>query len=176
MCEVAVATAILAMAVVSLAELFGIAVVSNRRARDATYAALLASQKMEQLRALAYVFDRAGVAVTDTTTDTTLVPATPDGGTGLGASPPDALARNTAGFVDYLDASGTSLGGGASVPPGTAYIRRWSIEPAAVSPGNLLVLQVLVVPLRGGRVATGGGAGRVPAEARVVGVRARKAT
>ena len=175
MCEVAVATAILAMAIVSLAELFGIAAVSNRRARDATYAAVLAFQKMEQLRGLVYVFDSEGVAVTDTTTDTAVVPAAPDGGTGLSASPPDALARNTAGFVDYLDASGTSRGGGASVPAGTVYIRRWSIEPAPDNPGNLLVLQVLVRPLRSDRAADRGGAGRMPDEARVVGARARKA-
>jgi type II secretory pathway pseudopilin PulG len=169
--EVAVATAMLAMAVVALVELFGIAAVSNRRAHDATYAAVLAGQKMEQLRVLAYAFDSAGVAVTDSTTDTAVVPAVPDGGTGLSASPPDALTRNSAGFVDYLNASGASLGGGADALTGTVYIRRWSIEPGTSNPGNLLLVQVRVVPLHAGRAA---GAGRAPDEARVVGVRARK--
>jgi hypothetical protein len=175
LCEVVVATAMLATAIVALAELFGIAGVANRRARDATYATVLACQKLEQLRALTYAVDAAGQPATDTTTDTAVVPAGADGGTGLGPSPNGALERNTAGFVDYLDAHGTSLGGGASAPRGAAYVRRWSIEPASDAPVNLLVLQVRVAPLRGDRALDRAGGGRRPDEVRVTSLRARRA-
>jgi type II secretory pathway pseudopilin PulG len=173
--EVLIAAAMLSMAVVALAELFGMAAISNRRARDTTYAALLASQKMEQLRALEYGFDQAGAAVTDITSDTSLVPAGADGGTGLSASPSDTLEHNTPGFADYLDASGASLGGGAGIPAGTVYLRRWSITPAGPDPANLLILQVRVFPL-GGHRGTDGSAGRMPGEARMLVVRARRAS
>jgi hypothetical protein len=156
---VAVATAILATAVVSLGELLGIAIASNRRARDTTYASALASQKLEQLRALAFAFDGAGQAITDP---------------GLAASPGGTLDRNTAGFVDYLDTRGAPLGGGGSPPPGTMYIRRWAITPVAGSPGDLLVLEVRVLPWRGD--VTAGGSSRRPDEARMTAVRTRRAT
>jgi len=158
LCEVAVATAILATAVVSLAELFGIAMVSNRRARDTTYASAIASQKLEELRALAFAFDASGLAITDP---------------GLAASPGGTLDRNTAGFVDYLDARGAPLCGGESPPPGTMYIRRWAITPLAGNQGDLLVFEVRVTPWRGDAIAAGS-SGR-PDEARITAVRTRKA-
>jgi hypothetical protein len=157
--EVAVATAILATAVVSLAELCGIAIVSNRRARDTTYASVLASQKLEQLRALAFAFDESGQAITDP---------------GLAASPGGTLERNTSGFVDYLDTRGAPLGGGESPPPGSMYIRRWAITPVAGNPGDLLILEVRVTPWRGD--ATASGSSRRPDEARITAVRTRRAT
>jgi len=158
LCEVAVATAILATAVVSLGELFGIATMSNRRARDTTYASALASQKLEQLRALAFAIDESGQAITDP---------------GLAASPAGTLDRNTAGFVDYLDARGAPLGGGNSPPAGTMYIRRWAITPFAGNPGDVLVLEVRVTPWRGD--AAPAGVSRRPDEARFTAVRTRRA-
>ena len=126
MCEVVVATALLALAIVSLAELVGIAVVANRHARDTTYATLLAFQKIEELRGAAY--------------------------TDLAASPPGALDQNTSGCVDFLDERGSVLGAG-SMPVGTVYIRRWSIDPIAVQAGGALALQVVVTTLRNVRTA-----------------------
>ena len=166
-----VATALLALAIVSLAELVGIAVVANRHARDTTYATVLAFQKMEQLRALAYSVDALGVP-TPTDDRPTVVPAAAVGGTGLSASPAGTLAQNTAGFVDYLDERGASLGGGASLPAGTVYIRRWSIEPVAGHDDRALVLQVLVTTLRQVRSECDGARRRSDAgDARLVGVK-----
>lgn len=142
-----VATAILATAIVSLGQLFAIAVVSNRGARATTYATLLASQKMEQLRGAVYA--------------------------DLTPSPGGALGRNTSGYVEYLDAYGRSLGGGESPPAGTVYVRRWSIEPLPANPDNTLVLQVFVTDVAAGVATARASIGRMPHDARLVCVRMR---
>jgi prepilin-type N-terminal cleavage/methylation domain-containing protein len=131
--EVLFALVVLSVAVSGLAHLLTVAAYTNARARATTYAAVLAQQKMEQLRGLAYGFDPGGGAVTDVDTDITAQPELPGGGAGLQSSPPGTLAANTVGYVDYVDASGASLGGAAAVPPpGTTYIRRWSVEAPSV--------------------------------------------
>jgi prepilin-type N-terminal cleavage/methylation domain-containing protein len=174
--EVLFALVVLSVAVSGVAQLFTVAAHTNARARATTYATVLAQQKMEQLRGLAYGFDPGGGAVTDLDTDITVQPELPGGGAGLQSSPPGALAANTAGYVDYVDASGASLGGAAAVPPpGTAYIRRWSVEPLPSS-ANTMVLQVLVIPV-GPRDAvdkTIGSGGRSADQARLVSVKTRK--
>lgn len=76
--EVIVATGLLAVALVTLAQLFAIAIRSNIDARTATYAALLAQSKVEELRA----------------------------SPGLTISPESALREDTPGFVDYVDQFG----------------------------------------------------------------------
>ena len=63
---------------------------------------------------------------------------------GLPPSPGGTLATNTDGYVDYLDINGCVLGGGATPPAGTVFIRRWSVEPLPTNPNNTLILQVLV--------------------------------
>jgi prepilin-type N-terminal cleavage/methylation domain-containing protein len=175
--EVLFALVVLSVTVSGLAHLFTLAAYTNARARATTYAAVLAQQKMEQLRSLAYGFDPGGGAVTDVDTDITVQPEFPGGGAGLQSSPPGALAADTAGYVDYVDARGASLGGAAAAPPpGTAYIRRWSVEPLPSSV-NTMVLQVLVMRA-GHRNAADNrvGPGRRSAEqARLVSVKTRKA-
>jgi prepilin-type N-terminal cleavage/methylation domain-containing protein len=179
--EVLFALVVLSVAVSGLAHLFTVAAYTNARAHATTYAAVLAQQKMEQLRGLAYGFDPSGVAVTDVDTDITVQPELPSGGAGLQSSPPGALAADTVGYVDYVDASGATLGGvTAGPPPGTAYIRRWSVEPLPSS-ANTMVLQVLVMRA-GPRDADDNRAdnrnvqGRRSAEqARLVSVKTRKA-
>jgi hypothetical protein len=101
---------------------------------------MLAEQKMEQLRALKW---------SDTTTDTTLAREPATGGTGLSPSPEGTLQKNTNGYVDYLDSGGVQLGGGPAQPDGTAYIRRWSIEPLPAYPIKTLVIQVVVMRVGG---------------------------
>jgi prepilin-type N-terminal cleavage/methylation domain-containing protein len=174
--EVLFALVVLSVAVSGLAHLFTVAASTNARARATTYAAVLAQQKMEQLRSLAYGFEPGGGAVTDVETDITVQPELPAGGAGLQSSPPGALTDNTVGYVDYVDASGTSLGGAAAVPPsGTAYIRRWSVEPLPSSV-NTMVLQVLVMRARPRDAANRiGPGGRSAEEARLVSVKTRKA-
>ena len=179
--EVLFALVVLSVAVSGLAHLFTVAAYTNARARATTYAAVLAQQKMEQLRGLAYGFDPSGGTVTDVDTDITVQPELPSGGAGLQSSPPGALAADTVGYVDYVDASGATLGGvAAGPPPGTAYIRRWSVEPLPSS-ANTMVLQVLVMRA-GPRDADDNRAdnrnvqGRRSAEqARLVSVKTRKA-
>jgi prepilin-type N-terminal cleavage/methylation domain-containing protein len=129
--EVLVATAILTVCLVSLAPLFTLATTSNTAAAYTTEAAVLAEQKLEELRALPWTVDLAGA--------------------GLTLSPANALQENTAGYVDYIDAFGTALdGSGPKPPPGASFTRRWSIEPLVADPANTLVIQALVIPRRDG--------------------------
>jgi prepilin-type N-terminal cleavage/methylation domain-containing protein len=175
--EVLFALVVLSIAVSGLAQLFTVAAYTNMRARATTYAAVLAQQKMEQLRGLAYGFDPGGGAVTDLDTDITVQPELPGGGAGLQSSPPGVLAADTAGYVDYVDGNGASLGGAAAVPPpGTAYIRRWSVQ-ALPSSANTIVLQVLVMRAGPRRAADNriGPGGRPAEQARLVSVKTRKA-
>ena len=79
--EVMVATAMLATALVSLAQLFALSTRSNIGSRNTTYAAVLAQQKLEELRSLAWGFDQVGLPISDFTTDTTVTPEQPLGGT-----------------------------------------------------------------------------------------------
>jgi prepilin-type N-terminal cleavage/methylation domain-containing protein len=145
--EMLIATAMLATAIASIGQLFAIAMTSSSGAHSTTYAVVLASEKMEHLRSQPF---------------TELIP-----------SPEAALLESTDGYVDYLDTSGRSLGGGASLPDGTEYIRRWSIDPLPDDPDRALVLQVLVTRLRRGPGAAPGRVGRMPHDARIVTVRTR---
>lgn len=178
--ETITATSLMAVALVSLAQLFIVATNANRGARTTTFATVLAQQKMEQLRGLAWGFDTIGLPISDTTSDVSVTPAAADGGKGLTPSPqgPDgALHKNTAGYVDYVDSQGATLGGGDAVPPNTVYIRRWSIEPLPTNPNNTLVLQVLVTRVANrGAADTAADVKRLPEEARIVSVKTRKAS
>jgi hypothetical protein len=173
-----VATSIVVLALAALAELFIVSTRTNANARATTIATLLALQKMEQLRALTWGFDNVGLPQSDRATDTTTIPESAIGGTGLAPSPPDTLRVNTAGYVDYLDGSGAPLDARALTPSSAAvFTRRWSIEPLPAKPDNTLVLQVLVI--RSENRGVGGpisGSRRLPGEARLVSVKTRKAT
>ncbi len=180
--EVLASTAILSVALISLAQLFAISTSSNQSARTNTYAALLAQQKMEQLRGLTWGYDTLGLPISDFTTDTSAVPAVagcpaPAGGgigTGLSPSPYGTLASNVTGWVDYIDANGCLLGGGGAPPPGTVYTRRWSVEPVPTNPNNTLVMQVLVTTRLNRGDADAGRVLRMNDEARLVSVKTRK--
>lgn len=146
--EVLVATTIVMVGVAGLAPLCAVATRANATARAMTYASVLALQKMEQLRSLAWAFDPAGAPVADTTTDVSVTPERATGGWGLTPSPGAALSTNTSGYCDFIDAFGNWVAGGTSLPPGAVYTRRWSIAPLPASPDNTLVLQVLVTTVR----------------------------
>jgi len=173
--EVMVATGLLATAIVTLAQLFALSTQRNVASRSTTYASVLAEQKIEELRALAWGFDTQGLALSDTTTNTTVSPQTPTGGKGLSPSSSASLQENTPGFVDYVDAYGNKLGTGENPPDNAIYIRRWSITPLPTNPNNTLVIQVLVTRHRTRGAADQGAVGRLPDEARVITVRTRKA-
>jgi len=91
-----------------------------------------AQDKMEQLLVIAY---------TDVTKDTTVFPANPVGGTGLAIGGSLNTAAPVNGYVDWLGADGSLLGGGAAPPAGWFYERVWQIS--AYSP-NVKQISVLV--------------------------------
>jgi hypothetical protein len=122
-----------------------------------TMAAMLAAEKMERLRSLRWDVDATGIAASDETTSLASEPPQSTG-SGLRPSPAGALAANTPGFFDYADAQGRWRGSGAGPPPGTAFVRRWSIEAHAADPADTLVLRVVVLPLV--EAAGGGASGR----------------
>jgi prepilin-type N-terminal cleavage/methylation domain-containing protein len=143
--EVLIAMLLLAITSLGVAGLFGMTSRATHAARNQTSTAVLASQKMEQLRALTWGFDNSGqyLPVSDTTTNLALMP--PDNtGEGLNPSPDSSLDQNTSGYVDYLNARGQYIGTGATPPAETMFIRRWRIQPLPTNPNNTLVIQVLV--------------------------------
>jgi hypothetical protein len=149
-----IAAGIMAGALVSLAQVLAVSVATNRAARSVSYTTVLAAQKTEELRGLA---SGAGVP-------------------SLELSPPGTLTANVAGWADYVDRFGDVLGGGPTPPDGTAYVRRWAVEPLPARSGSTLVLQVRVARLsthepdeRAGAVA------RPPDEARLMSVVTRRA-
>ena len=179
--EVMIASLLLCVGLVSLAQLFAISTRSTVAARSNTFTVILAQQKMEQLRGLTWGFDTIGLPMSDTSTDLTAVgtqagcPA-PAGGSGTGLTPSASgtLAANTDGWVDYINPNGCVLSGGGSPPQGTMYIRRWSVEPLPTNPNNTLILQVLVFLNRDRGDADAGNVARLPEEARLVSVKTRK--
>jgi prepilin-type N-terminal cleavage/methylation domain-containing protein len=177
--EVLVAMGILTVVSLGLAQLFAASTRVNIIARGQTSTTMLAEQKMEQIRSLTWGFDTTGqgLPVSDTTSNLTVYPVTPDG-TGLNPSPADSLERNITGFVDFVDAAGAWVGTG-NTPPGSAvYIRRWSIQPLPTNPNNTLVIQVLVTPRsnEGARVASPNPRVRMPGDTLLVTVKTRKAS
>ncbi|MCX6553168.1 MAG: prepilin-type N-terminal cleavage/methylation domain-containing protein [Acidobacteria bacterium] len=171
--EVLFATAILATALVGLAQMFAVAIQANTSARSTTFATILAEQKMEQLRELRWSFDSDGGTVTDLQTNLAYTPPNANG-SGLMPSPSNALQQNTAGCVDYLDATGKWVGTGAQPVAGTVFIRRWSITPLPVDPADTLILQVFVTHARkAGAIGSAGGA-RLSDQARLMSLKTRK--
>jgi hypothetical protein len=174
--EVILATTLLATALVAVAQLFAIAARSNIGSRNTTYAAVLAQQKLEELKSLTWGFDQNGLPISDISTDTTKTPESPDGGTGLRPSPAAALQENTTGWVDYIDQFGEKLGTGLNPPEAAVYQRRWSVSPLPTNPNNTLVIQVLVSRLANRGAANRSAVSRLPEEARMVTVKTRKAS
>lgn len=170
-----VSLAILCFSLVAIAQLFLIATQANLAARSTSVTAALSQQKLEQLRALTWGYDALGLPVSDFVSDTTVSPQASAGGTGLTPSPTNSLSANVPGFVDYLDRNGQSLGGGATPPAATQYIRRWSVEPLPTNPNNTLILQVLTYRRASARETLDSTqARRLPDEARVVTIKTRK--
>lgn len=172
--EVIVATGLLASALVALAQLFAIATQTNANARSSTLTMILAEQKLEQLRALQYTFDRVGLPVQDTETDLAVYPPLATGGKGLSPHTDNTLQANTNGYVDYLDHYGRTLGGGTVIPDNTAFIRRWSVEPLPTNPNNVVILQVLVTRQRNRGTGDAGSVSRGSQEARLMTIKSRK--
>jgi hypothetical protein len=172
--EAVVATGLLAGGIVALGEMFAFSVADNTSSRTRTFAAVLAVQKLEQLRALTWTFDASGTPISDLTTNTALPEPSPAGGTGLSPSPGHSLTSSVDGYVDYVDRRGRIVGGGSSPPPGTLYVRRWSIERLPGNPDHTLILQVAVTIHRRGTAGANGSARPQREEARVMTIKTRR--
>lgn len=171
---------ILTVALMALAQLFALSTRANFSARSNTYAAMLAQQKMEQLRGLTWGYDILGLPVSDYTTDTSAsaaiagCPVSAGGAsTGLSPSPWGTMQQNTPGWVDYVDQNGCIVSGATS-QAAAVYTRRWSVEPLPSNPNNTLILQVLVTRRSSRGSADAGNVARLPEEARLMSVKTRK--
>jgi type II secretory pathway pseudopilin PulG len=169
--EALVATLLLSSAALVMSHLLVTATAENVAARGSTIATILAEQKLEHLRSLAWGFDSVGVPVADTSTDTTAQTEPVGGGTGLQAAPPRSIRENTPGYVDHLNAAGSIVGRGTVPPPEAVYTRRWSIAPLAGKPETLLI-QVLVTTRRDEDAADE--SDTVPGESRLVTMKTRR--
>lgn len=176
--EVLISMGLLTVVSLGVAQLFALSTRANLMAKGQTSTTAMAEQKMEQLRGLTWGYDTLGqgLPVSDTSTNLSVDPPTATGA-GLNPSPSDTLNANTAGYVDFLDANGTYVGTGVSVPASASYIRRWSIQPMPTNPNNTLILQVLVTPVTNEAVRTGGQSmrRRMGGDAMLTSVKTRKA-
>lgn len=145
--ECVTALAIIVVLAVGAATLVDRAVHAGHQAHVRTVATALAAAKMEELRALAWRFERrpdgAAARVSDFVSDLTQTPPVA-GGPGLRASPADAATRNTPGYVDYIDGRGRTVGTGSPPPPAAHYVRRWAVVPLASDPEDGLAFIVVV--------------------------------
>jgi len=167
--EALVAVVLLALVSVGVAQLFALGTTANFRAKLQTSTAILAAQKMEQLRALRWGYDDQGLPISDVDTDLSQ-PQPAGGGAGLNPSPGGTLAANVAGYFDLLDVHGAPV----ATPATAAYIRRWSIQPLPTNPNNTLIFQVRVIPRLQITVADGGN--RASEEVTIFSVKTRKAS
>jgi hypothetical protein len=174
--EAMIATGLLAGSIAFLGQMFAMSIASHSSARAGAYAAVLAAQRLEQLRGLTWSVGALGEPLSDLSTNLALPVQSPAGGTGLSHSPPNSLETNVEGYVDYVDQFGRILGGGSTVPDRALYIRRWSVEPLPANPNDTLVLQVVVKSRnRGAAGRDEGGAVDLPSLARLMTVKTRKA-
>jgi len=149
--ETMIAMLILMVALVSLAQVFGVAMVLNKNhGRDASKTTTFAHDKMEELTRL--TFTRVP-ATKDTTSNLTVNPVNgvyPATGVGLttgGSIPPVAAA---AGYTDTLDINGART----TVAADIAFRRQWQIEEPVVGNVNLLRISVSVTSTRSFNVGT----------------------
>jgi type II secretory pathway pseudopilin PulG len=176
--EVAVATGVLAVVSLGVAQMFALSTEKNLAAKHQVSTTTMATQKMEQLRGLTFSYDATGLGLPVTDTSTNLALCAPDTtGRGLNPSPSGVLDTNTSGFVDFLDARGTCVdaGGGTTAPAGAVYVRRWTIQPLPTNPNNTLVLSVLVTTTAREARRGSGARTRQVEDALITTVRTRKA-
>lgn len=147
--EVLITAALVLTVAAGASNVLATAVRASHDARLRTLAAILAADKVEQLRSLEWSHTSTAAPVitlssSDLTTDLSTDPPS-DSGPGLAPSPSGTLDRDIGHYVDYLDANGRLAVGPGSPPPSTVYIRRWAVRAVPGDPDNTLVLSVRVV-------------------------------
>ena len=156
--EVMIGLLLLTGTFLAVAQLLAVAGRASERSRAAALGAVLAAQKMEQLRALSWAYDIDGTPLN-----------------GLSLSPPGALGADAAGFVDYFDDTGAPVGVGPSRPAQAAFTRRWSVEyDAGIAPPTTLMLRVAVLHRGPPGSAPGPGGHGWTEVARLIGAKARR--
>jgi hypothetical protein len=146
--EVLVATTIVAVTVGGLAQLTAYAARASVQAGRTSSAVIVAQQKLEEIL--------------------------PEPDLALNLSPDGALTSNLPGFFDFVDCHGRPLGGGATRPAGSDYLRRWSVQPGGG--GETLIVEVRVFDLRGvTSAATAPSLATQPNEVRIVAAKRSKA-
>ena len=141
--EAVIASAILSTAVISALLVLGTCTNAVAASRRRTVATIGAVQKIEELRSLTWAIDAAGVRTSDLTSNPAVDPLS-SGGVGFSARTDGTLYTSTGGYVDYLDASGTWVGDGTSIPAAAVFVRRWAVIAAAADPADTLVIVVVV--------------------------------
>jgi prepilin-type N-terminal cleavage/methylation domain-containing protein len=172
--EVVIAMAVLSTGVLAMSGLTLSARQAGFAAAQLGVAQLAARVKIEELRMLAWTSDAGVVPVSDWSTDLTVTPPRASGGVGLGSSPGDTLRTNVSGYCDFLDDNGQWVSSGTRPPAAAAWVRRWMVQPSGADP-DLLVIQVLVVPVRQSSVAAAISTGRALNGAWLTAYRARRA-
>lgn len=179
--EVLVSVTLLSVVSLGVAQLFAVATKANYASKGQTSTALLAVQKMEQLKALTWGFDQnaaaLGLPASDISTDLS-TPQPTGGGSGLNPSPANAILEDSTGYVDYLDEQGIWVGNTAAGARAATYVRRWSITPLPINPNNTLVFQVRVLTMRQAQALASGAyapTGRFGEETWLTSVKTRKA-
>jgi hypothetical protein len=130
--ETVVATALLLVVIGGLGSMgvMGTLTTENQghlAARTTEYA----QDKMEQLLVLAWG---------DATTDTRVFPAAPAGGTGLAVGGNANPAAQVAGYVDYLNQSGTLVVGVAGAEPANWFYKRvWAVSSPQANLKQIMV-------------------------------------
>jgi type II secretory pathway pseudopilin PulG len=140
--EVVICAGLLVAVASGVSQLLSMAIRTSDAARTRTLATLLAVQRMEQLRGLAW--GAKSDLVTDLSTDP---PGT--AGRGLQPSPAGSLDANMPSYVDHLTGDGEWAGSGSVAPADAVYTRRWSVRPLDTDPAHTLRLEVLVTRARG---------------------------
>lgn len=146
--EVTIAVIVMSLVAAGVGALAVAAVKGAHRARLDTIALFAATERMEQLRALAYTYGdaTAPAALSDMTTDLSATPAG-SGGQGLSTSPAGSVRVVTIGYVDYLNRDGQWIGTGTTIPPDCLLVRQWEIGTDPSFP-DLMVFQVRVSSAR----------------------------
>lgn len=126
--ETVVATGVLVTALAGLAQLFALTARSARDAGDQDAALSAAQDKIEVLRSLPFAYGPLGEAITDR---------------GMEPSSNGSLGVDSAGFVDYLNASGEVVDVGRA-GHGAMWTRRWRIAPLDNFAPEALVVDVCV--------------------------------